>query len=266
MTTIDHQGPNPAHGNGDYPWDDFGSEEYFEENYIELRDDDRQIVEIVRNFFVDILAQTPLPAGARGIDVGTGANLYPALTMLPFCSSITLYEYSAANVEWLERQHKMNWPTWDRAWKNFWELLCIEPVYATIPRPKETLSKRVQIVKGNVLEAPAHERWDLGTMFFVAESITGDDGEFQEAMKHFFAMLKPGAPFAMAFMEHSKGYHVGGHKYPATDISLDDVYACLHARAEIAKIHPVVGDNPLREGYTRMIVAHGRVKHVEELR
>ena len=186
--------------------------------------------------------------------------------MLPFCESITLCDYSTANVKWLEQQHKKKWPSWGEAWKNFWALLGKEEVYKSVREPKDELSRRVRIVHGNVLGPLVHERWDLGTMFFVAESITGDSREFLVAVDHFFAMLKPAAPFAMAFMEHSKGYHVGSQHFPATDIDVDDVYACLHTRADNVKIHPVVGDKPLREGYTRMIIAHGRVKHVEEIR
>lgn len=256
------QGSKTARGNRDYPWDDFSSELYFASNYVKLRDDDRQIVGIVRDFFADTISHSPLPPGAQGIDVGTGANLYPALTMLPFCDSITLYDFSSANVAWLERQHAEGWPSWRKAWKSFWTLLSKEAAYRDVPRPKDLLSKRVRIVKGNVLERPVQERWDVGTMFFVAESITGKPEEFLEALDHFFAMLTPNAPFAMAFMEHSTGYLVGDHEYPATDIGLDDVSACLSARADNVKIHPIVGDRPLREGYTRMIVAHGRVKHV----
>lgn len=261
------QGSEAKGGNRDYPWDDFSPEYYFKKNYATLREDDRQIVGIVRDFFVDTFSSRPIPPGLRGIDVGTGTNLYPALTMLPFCERITLYDFSAANVKWLERQHKKKWPAWRRwpswrkAWKNFWSLLASDPAYQAISRPKDELAKRIEIVQGDVLREPVQDRWDLGTMFFVAESITGQQGEFLAAVDHFFAMLKPDAPFAMAFMEHSKGYHVGGHKYPATDIGLDDVEACMKARAESVKIHPVVGDKPLREGYTRMIVAHGRVKH-----
>jgi hypothetical protein len=271
MTTIDQGSGKTARGNRDYPWDDFSPKEYFKKNYVKLRDDDRQIVGIVRDFLVDAFSDSPLPPGLRGVDVGTGTNLYPALTMLPFCEGITLYDHSAANIKWLEKQHKKRWPDWRRwpswrkAWKNFWALLRVEAPYREISHPKDVLSERVEIVKGNVLEQPVRRPWDLGTMFFVAESITGDPTEFLKAVDHFFAMLKPRAPFAMAFMEHSTGYHVGTQKFPATDIGLDDVYACLHTRADNVKIHPVVGDKPLREGYTRMIVAHGRVKHVEEI-
>ena len=78
----------PAGYNADYPWDEFDPEDYFAHNYASLRDDDREILEIVRSYFADQLGDLPMHS-LRGIDVGTGANLYPALAMLPFCEEIT---------------------------------------------------------------------------------------------------------------------------------------------------------------------------------
>ncbi|MEU6745518.1 hypothetical protein ABZ914_04775 [Spirillospora sp. NPDC046719] len=41
----------------------------------------------------DFFATVTLPAGARGIDVGTGTDLYPALALLPLCEEgLTLWE------------------------------------------------------------------------------------------------------------------------------------------------------------------------------
>lgn len=262
---IESQASVAAGRNLDYAWDAFDAEDYFRHNYVTLRDDDREIVEIVRDFFATTLTTTPLPPGARGIDVGTGANLYPALTMLPFCDTITLFEFSATNVIWLKEQLAQGWPTWHEAWGKFWNHLGKQPAYGNFKEPRRQLSDRAEIVQGSILEIqdqdPA-DRWDIGTMFFVAESITGQRREFLSAVDHFFAVLKPNAPFAMAFMEHSAGYHVGGQKYPATDIDGSDVATCLGERAHDVRVHNIgSGDRPLRDGYTGMIVAHGRVNH-----
>lgn len=252
-----------GHGNRDYPWDDFNPVEYFKFNYVELRDDDREIVEIVRDFLSRELATTPLPANARGIDVGTGANLYPALTMLPFCAEVILYEHSEANVQWLRDQTKNGVPSWGEAWSQFWNLLTKRAQYRELEDAVKQLAdpERVRVVKGDVLERSALGQFDIGTMFFVAESITGEPDEFLEAMDHFFSMLKPDALFAMAFMEHSQGYQVGAQKFPATDIGEQDVWNCLRAHASDFSLHRLSAeDKPLREHYTGMFVAHGRRK------
>jgi len=249
-------------GNRDYPWDEFNSEEYFKFNYVDLRDDDREILEIVRDFLVRKLDSKDA-TGKRGIDVGTGANLYPALTMLPFCEHVTLYEHSEANVQWLRQQTANDWPSWDDAWSQFWKLLCERPAYEKLSDPTTRLTKpaHIEVVKGDVLANSNYEPFDIGTMFFVAESITGQPTEFLEAMDHFFSMLKPDALFAMAFMEHSQGYRVGTQLFPATDIGEQDVWNCLRARASDFSLHRLSAEHkPLREHYTGMIVAHGRIK------
>lgn len=263
MIVRNHMGA--GHGNRDYPWDEFNPVEYFKFNYVDLRDDDREIVEIVRDFLTRKLAASPLPRNARGIDVGTGANLYPALTMLPFCEEVTLYEHSEANVQWLLDQTKNGVPSWDEAWSQFWHLLAERKPYGELTEANaaELLAdpKRVRVVKGDVLAREALGQFDVATMFFVAESITSERDEFLEAMDHFFAMLKPDALFAMAFMEHSQGYQVGAQKFPATDIGEQEVWNCLRAHASDFSLHRLSAeDKPLREHYTGMIVAHGQRK------
>lgn len=258
--TLD-QGTKTVRGNRDFPWDDFSPEEYFKFNYADLRDDDRQIVEIVSDFFTKAFSDRGRPMGVRGIDVGTGSNLYPALTMLPFCESLTLYDFSVSNVAWLKQQRAEGWPSWEEGWDSFWSVLSKKPDYRNITHPKDDLVDRVNIRRGDVLNLSVEDRWDMGTMFFVAESITCRHNEFVTALDHFFDMLKPGAPFAMGFMEHSQGYHVGQLDFPATDIGRAEVRDYLNTRAvEVKTVQLGPGDKPLRDQYTGMIVAHGWAK------
>jgi len=195
---IESDRPDATGRNLDYPWDAFDPDDYFRHNYLTLREDDQKILEIVRDFFATTLATAPLPPGARGIDVGTGANLYPALTMLPFCAGITLYEYSQANVSWLKEQHAQEWPSWGAAWCNFWKHLRAQTAYRSVAEPSGELSKRVEVIQGSIFELQDQDaagHWDIGTMFFVAESITGQPNEFLSAVDHFFGVLKPDGTF-----------------------------------------------------------------------
>lgn len=254
--------------NRDYPWDSFDPNYYLRRNYVELHDGDRRIIETVRDFFDESFSTNPPPPHARGIDVGTGSNLYPALTMLPFCETITLYEFSSANVAWLTDQHARDWPTWDVVWNQFWVHLCKGTPYRGVIHPKLELSKRTEIIKGSVFELDGRvptRRWHMGTIFFVAESITGQLQEFEAAMGHFFAALEPNAPFAAAFIEHSVGYETAGQQFPATDIGLDDVARCLHNQAYDVHIDRLgLGTRPLRAGYTGMIIGYGRAHRPTE--
>jgi hypothetical protein len=251
--------------NSDFPWDNFDTDKYLDHNYHQLRDDDAQIVEIVGAYFAEKCADWTARSGLRGIDVGTGANLYPTLAMLPFCDQIRLLEFSASNCAWLKQQHTDDWPSWPDTWKNFWDVLCRRPEYGQftgVDMGRE-LSRRTEVVQGSVLELEVRreEAFDIGTMFFVAESISPQHGEFSTAMRLFLDALREGAPFAIALMEHSKGYQVGDNHFPATDIDTEDVREFLGGSADDVVVERVgPGDNPLRDGYTAMIIACGRAR------
>jgi hypothetical protein len=242
--------PGAGGGNADVEWDDFDSDAYYAHNYGRLREDDRAIIKIVTDFFE---SAGPRRWPARAIDVGTGANLYPALSMLPFSTSVTLYERAAANRDWLAHQLSHPYGTW---WQ-FWAAMSAgRPEYERIMKPLEVLAGRAEVVKGNVFTLRP-DQFDIGTMFFVAESITGRTEEFRRATRHFVRSLLPRAPFAAAFMRDSSGYVVGNRYFPACSINERDVRDCL---AEIAVIEDiqVVNSDDLRDGYLGMIVAIGR--------
>jgi hypothetical protein len=75
----------PAPGNEQFPWDRFDSKWYLNHNYGTLRDDDRQILRLLGEFF----SKVGRGRLSHGVDVGTGANLYPLLAMLPLCDRVT---------------------------------------------------------------------------------------------------------------------------------------------------------------------------------
>lgn len=234
--------------NADADWDKFEPSWYKEHSYSSLGDDDRQIIECVRDFFASARVRD-----GRGLDAGTGSNLYPALSMLPFCQEIVLLDYSAANVAWL--QAELNEP--NRSWNEFWHLLAKDPAYADVLDFRALLRKTAHVAHGNVLNLPSHE-YDMGTMFFVAESMSAEISEFQQAVRSFVGSLRKNAPFAIASMIGSKGYTVDGHSFPAVEIDGRDVQQCLEGVAQVASIADVeMRDPPLRHGYDGMLVATG---------
>ena len=238
--------------NAEYDWDAFDAWDYLAHNYAFLREDDRRILELTRDFFT---AQT-LEPGSRAVDLGTGTNLYPALAMLPFCSQVSLLDHSASNIEWLLRETE----AYSQVWDEFWGVLKHAAAYRELGDPRATLRERADVRKWDILDAGTTERWDIGTMFFVAESISTDPAEFRLALRDFCALLKPGAPFAMTFMENSEGYDVGTLRFPAVRIGEDDVRSALAGLCgELEIYHPDIGVKPLRDGYTGMILAHGTV-------
>jgi len=253
---------NGRQSNKDVPWYRFDPNDYLARNYASVSSEDHRVVELVRDFFGRHFSSCRPPAGLRGIDVGTGANLYPALSMLPFCESITLYEHAKSNLEWLVEQSAANWPSWPDVWQDFWAVLGVGPYYAELgEHARQALARRVEVVSGSVFTLDlADRRWDMGTMFFVAESITSEPAEFAAAVHGFLRVLRPGAPFFIAFMEKSDGYEVAGIKFPAVAIDLEDVASCLDGRADgiiLDRIEMGEGSK-LRDGYSGMLVACGR--------
>jgi hypothetical protein len=237
--------------NGDLEWDSFDSDAYFEANYRYLHPIDAQIIRIVAGFFHD----QQFRGRRRGIDVGTGTNLYPAMLMLPFVNEIVLYERATNNRAWLAEQLR----TPAGSWRQFWEVIRDgRPEYERIAAPLEVLADRAVIEEGNVYSLQAGQ-YDLGTMFFVAESTTNRADEFRRATRLFVDCLVAGAPFAAAFMRHSADVQIGRQFFPVCSIDEDDIAECLAGVAHTDGIH-VLPDHHLREGYDGMIVAVGRKK------
>jgi hypothetical protein len=235
--------------NADYPWDAFDATAYFNHNYRYLRDDDREMLGVVRDFF----AGAKVPPEAAGVDVGPGANLYPTLCMLPMCRRIILWERSRGNVAWLRKQLRRHGPAWDQ----FWNHLAEARPYRDFPEPWMELQQRVRLRCDSVYQLPK-KAFDIGTMFFVAESISTHMHEFQSAVHRFLASLRPGAPFAAAFMQNSKGYRVGEIDFPAVPVSASAVRQCVAEGAVVHKVFEIEkGDKPLREDYDGMILVTG---------
>jgi hypothetical protein len=239
-------------GNADVKWDQFDSDAYFAHNYGTLRWDDSKIIEIIAAYFADSLPEKFI---GHAIDVGSGTNLYPALTMLPYASRVTLYERAYTNRRWLSHSLEAPQPSWMPFWKKIIEG---RHHYDRITRPLELLADRAEVAKGNVFDLKP-DRYDLGTMFFVAESITTRDDEFRRATRLFVDSLTSNAPFAAAFMRNSSGYVVGGKAFPACLVSEEDVREALEPVARRVKI-TTVDSHDLREGYGGMMVATGRKK------
>ncbi|EFC83082.1 SCO2525 family SAM-dependent methyltransferase [Parafrankia sp. EUN1f] len=242
-------------GNSKGPWDLFDPKEYHGDNYAVLRDDDREIIEGVRDFFVTFAAEAADGPTLRGLDVGSGSNLYPALTMLPWCRRLTLVEFSAKNVEWLRDEVQSYGSSWDP----FWDVLSKERAYADAGDPRRALAERTEIRRGSVFDLP-RARWDIGTMFFVACSISTLKSESERAARCFLDALVPGAPFAMAYMEKSSGYSIGGVSFPAVPLSMAEIGESIEGIVTDLETHRIETEVLLREGYEAMVLVRGRTR------
>jgi hypothetical protein len=250
-------------------WDAFQPEEYWKTNYAFLRGDDRRFLQLLRDFF----GSEPARPGRVGVDVGAGANLYPALAMLPVCEKVTLLEYGAKNCEWLRGEIQRYSSYWDP----FWRVLKEHPAYEALggSNARRPLSRAASVRQGSLFDLEPLQ-FDVGTMFFVAESITNKTDEFHTAVDRFTGSLRPGAPFAAAFMRNSSGYSVDEHEFPALEIDENHVREHLLQVSPDLRIETVdtrgqflngtaardtVKTHRLRHGYDGMILALGHIEN-----
>ncbi|MFB9320691.1 SCO2525 family SAM-dependent methyltransferase [Cryptosporangium minutisporangium] len=244
--------------NADVDWDSFHPEPYIDDNYRTVRHDDGKIIEHCTGFFERSVGQTLLSPNATAVDVGSGANLYPALMMLPFVANVHLFERGAANVAWLNGQQG----GFDDNWLRFWDRMSPIGHYAQVSHPKRDFAAKAEVIQGDLFDLPP-AKYDIGTMFFVAESMSTDEAEFKAALERFIRSLRPSAPFAAAFMEKSHGYKVDGVLFPACPVDEDIVRLAFDRIAldlDIVRVPYGADDGALRDGHDAMIVATGRAK------
>ncbi|MBX7267616.1 hypothetical protein KIF24_17290 [Micromonospora sp. Llam7] len=234
--------------NSEVEWDGFDPWAYVQHNYSVLREDDREILCRIRDFFGGASV-----SGAHCVDVGSGANLYPALSLLPFARSMELCEWSTANVGWLRTQIE----SYDACWDAYWQVCAEHPAYATLADPRHRLARVGRVSQLSVFDLPRHA-WGAGTMFFVACSISGDRTESEHAIGRFLGALRPSSPFAAAFMLGSHGYRVGQHWFPAVALQRAEVLTSIAAGAYDVDLHEVRPTPSLRDGYLGMLLVTGR--------
>ncbi|MFC7548915.1 SCO2525 family SAM-dependent methyltransferase [Plantactinospora sp. GCM10030261] len=236
--------------NSEIEWDTFDPQWYVRHNYSVLRADDRELLRRTRDFFADATL-----TGAHCVDVGSGANLYPVLPLLPFAHSLDLCEWSAPNVSWLRTQVD----GFDELWDPYWRVCAELPAYAAVTDPRRRLAQVGRVLRLSVFDLPRHT-WDAGTMFFVACSISADRAEYECAIGRFLDALRPRSPFAMAFMLGSQGYGVGQRWFPAVELRRSEVVASIAAGAYDVDIHEVPAEPPLRDGHLGMLLVTGRAR------
>lgn len=235
-------------------WSDFDTDEYWRINYASVLPEDTEIIRCASKFLIEACGMcSPLK---RAVDVGTGANLYPGLLMLPWAEHIVFTEYASPNVHWLSENLADAPGEWH--WQPFWDLVAGLPCYRAVEHPRGRLAAAHEIRTVSIFDL-SPRAWDLGSMFFVADGMTTDEAEFESAVRSFLGALVPGSPFMMAFMESSAGYDVGGIRFPAvkvTPASLD----VLLARLPVTSISVLRTDNSIRRvrsGYDAMLLVTG---------
>ena len=198
-------GAAPPRPNGDVAWDDFDTAGYVADNYATLHDLDVRIITDLSPYY------RSLPPGSlrSSLDIGTGPNLYPLMLLAAASRRLESLERSAANVAYLRRMCREG-P--DPSWTPFWQLC--RQLDPALPADLDEVLSGLTIRQGDALEAPLGQH-DLVSMFFVAESVTGDREEFEQLSRRFAAAAAPGGHLVAAFMAGMPQYELGGVTLPS---------------------------------------------------
>ena len=215
--------------NADVAWDGFDTRSYVADNYASLHEVDRRIITTLAPFY------RSLPSGSvrTALDVGTGPNLYPLMLAGAASRQIHVIEHSAANVEHLRAVCAQGA---DPGWLPFWQLC--RDLLPELPADLAQVLSRVRVSQGSAFALPAR-RYDLASMFFVAESVTGERDEFELLTQRFVRAAVPGGRLVAAFMAGMPQYELAGEvlpSFPLDEAGLEHVVGPLTTDLTIERL------------------------------
>ena len=247
-------GPTPpANHNGGYDWDAFDSEAYLDHYYREPHPDD---VELARLTAEAIDAAPPIESALDVIDVGTGPNLFPWLCALPRAKSLTAWEYSRQNVEWLRAE--LAGGDVRPLWTYYWDV--VRPPEGATSNPVAAIAAIARVEQASIFDLPAAS-WDVATMFFCAESITRSEDEFAKACAAYAQCVRPGGTLIAAFLDQSRGYVVAERPFPALPVDAEAVGRAFAPFVSEIEIRPIGGtDAETHSGYTGSLFMVARTR------
>lgn len=230
-------------------WNKFGTESYVKNNYAQFHDEDKKILELCLGFLAD------KPKIHRAMEVGTGPNLYPAILLTPYAESIDLIEYSKSNLDYL----LANLESAQGDWKPYLNFMSKHNKKYSSTVFKDLASKS-NVKQGSIYTLP-EKRYNLVSMFFCAESITGYYPTFARACHSFMRSAKKGGIVIAAFMQGSKGYKIDGINFPAVSIGVDELNKLFLPQLKNAQILEInKSKQALRAGYSGMLLVVGEKK------
>lgn len=257
MSDTDKDAKTSPGGNADYKWSEFDTEAYFTHYYRELHEDD---IHVIRGTVEALKNAAPAGDALETVDVGTGPNLFPLLAAMPRAKRVTSWEYAPTNVEWLRREianDKMR-----QQLGEFWTVIrdAWGPAYNLPENPYAALRAKVDLQQGSIFDLPK-ARWDAGTMFFCADSITEKHEEFAHACACFARSVKPGGTLACAFLLRSGGYVVADRDFPVITLTTPAIRAVFEPLVTEMRTQEIgVVEEEIRSGYSGMLFLTGLAK------
>ncbi len=236
--------------NRDVAWDSFDTGSYVADNYATLHDFDRRIISELSDYY------RALPCGGleRSVDVGTGPNLYPLMLVAAASQHLEVLERSAANAAYLRRACLQGAGV---NWTAFWQLC--RQLNPALPADLDHVLRHVTVRSGDALELPV-KRYDLVSMFFMAESVTGDRGEFEQFCHSFTRAAVPGGHLVAAFMAGMPEYELGGQVLPSYALDKSTLEAVMDPVAQDLRVWQLPADPTLPYRHEGVLLLTARAR------
>ncbi|MEU3401150.1 class I SAM-dependent methyltransferase [Streptomyces filamentosus] len=234
--------------NADADWDAWPVQDYLAENYRRLHPCD---VAVIRHHAAVYRLLGP-GSVERSVEFGAGPNLYPLMPAATACRRVDALEPGAAGHAYLRAQLR-NGP--DPSWQPFYALCRrLDPA---LPRTLAAALRGVRAVRGDA-RAVRRGAYGLGSMSFVAESVTEDREEFARVCREFIGCVRPGGHLLAAFMENMPSYRIGdGPVWPGCPVDAAAVRAAFAPYTRELAVRRVAKDRTLPDyGDTGILLLH----------
>ncbi len=233
--------------------------DYLADYYMEVEPDELETIA----FFVDAVRESE--AGHPVLFFGVGPTLHHVFLAAVSASELHLGDYLPANLaeiqRWIDREPGAH------DWRPFvrYTLQCegvVAPTEEQVARREElTRSKitRLVHVDGRV-PAPVDSCYATVISGYCADSATRDHASWLPFMQHIMDRVRPGGLFITAALRHSRGYDVGGRRYPSACVDEHDLRTVLESSwgplAGSVQPRDIVGCSA--HGYSGIVLAKAR--------
>jgi hypothetical protein len=212
---------------------DWVPEEYLADYYTVLEPDEVETIA----FFTDAMRGTK--PGEPILFFGTGPTLHHVFLSAGRASEIHLADYLPQNLaaiaRWLQRDPGAH------DWRPFvrYTLECegrAAPTDAELAEREElTRAKVTRLVEADAGDPePVAERYGTVVSAYCADSATADRATWETYMRHIAGRVRPGGVFITAALRRSRGYAVGGKRFPSADVDEHDLRAVLEPEFDCA--------------------------------
>lgn len=241
--------------NRDVDWHTFATDNYLADNYTSLHRLDREIIRALSPYY-RALAPGSL---ASALDVGTGPNLYPLMLAASASRQLHALEHSATNVAYLKRACRDGA---DPNWTPFWQLC--RQLDPALPCDLDQVLARLTVHHGNAFDLPTAQH-DLVSMFFMAESVTGDRQEFQQLSHRFAAAAAPEGHLIAAYMAGMPQYELAGQTLPSFPLDQHTLETVMQPVTEQLRVWQLPADPTLPYQHEGVLLLTARARHHEHV-